>query len=228
MPQAVVAAPPTSAPTTTVQPEPTTTVAPVVAATAAPATAPDTAPVIERVVVDTAYQPYANVQGAVLYHPSARVEPVAFHEASHDGARQQDPLPTAARPMVLDSRSRGTGDRTAADIVVQPGTEIRSPVTGSVVRGGRYTLYCDHVDEYVVIAPDSHPGWEVKVLHFEGLQVAQGQRVEAGVTVVGVQARQLPFESQVDELTAQPAWPHVHVEVVDPSIPDRPSGGGGC
>jgi hypothetical protein len=33
----------------------------------------------------------------------------------------------------------------------------------------------------------------------------------------------------VDDLaTVAPAWPHVHVEVVDPSIKDRPTPGGGC
>jgi hypothetical protein len=38
----------------------------------------------------------------------------------------------------------------------------------------------------------------------------------------------LPFESQVDEYTAQPANPHVHIEVIDPSIPNIPGPGGGC
>ncbi len=40
------------------------------------------------------------------------------------------------------------------------------------------------------------------------------------------QCRVLPFRSQVDDDTAVPHWPHVHVEVVDPSVPDRPTGGG--
>ena len=39
----------------------------------------------------------------------------------------------------------------------------------------------------------------------------------------------LPFESQVDELnTAATPWPHVHIEVIDPAVPDLPSPGGGC
>jgi murein DD-endopeptidase MepM/ murein hydrolase activator NlpD len=109
---------------------------------------------------------------------------------------------------------------------VQPGTQVRSPVTGTVVRGGSYTLYCDHVDEFLVVEPDAAPGWEVKVLHVVGLQVAVGDRVEAGVTPVAASARELPFESQVDRITGTPAWPHVHVEVVDPSVVDRPSGKG--
>ena len=221
----------TTAPPATTTTLPPTTVAPT-ATLPAPTTTTTTAPrpVIERVVVDTGYAPFAVIESVVLHHPAALVERVGFHQAGHDGARQMDPVDTTVRPLTLDSRNRGTADRTAADIVVRPGIEVRAPVTGTVVRGGQYTLYCDHVDHYLVIDPDGRPGWEVKLLHFEGLQVAEGQRVEAGVTVVGTQARQLPFASQIDELTAQPAWPHVHVEVVDPAIPDKPNpgGGGGC
>ena len=57
--------------------------------------------------------------------------------------------------------------------------------------------------------------------------VRAGNRVVAGQTVLAPRATQLPFESQVDEVrTADPAWPHVHIEVVDPTIPDRPTGPG--
>jgi hypothetical protein len=53
--------------------------------------------------------------------------------------------------------------------------------------------------------------------------------VTAGETLLAPRPTQLPFESQVDEFrTAEPAWPHVHMEVVDPTIPDRPNPGGGC
>lgn len=212
--------------------EPPVTVAPTTTAPPPPVTeAPTTtrAP-IPRVVVDTAFAPYATTGPVVLHHPAAGVERIGFHESGHDGAQQQDATPEAARAFVMDTRNRGTGDRTAADIVVVPDTEIRSPVTGTVKRAGGYTLYCDHRDEFFVVEPDARPGWEVKVFHIEGLAVAAGQRVEAGVTPVATRSRQLPFESQVDESTAAPAWPHVHVEVVDPSIPDRPNpgGGGGC
>jgi murein DD-endopeptidase MepM/ murein hydrolase activator NlpD len=114
--------------------------------------------------------------------------------------------------------------------VVAPDAEIRSPVTGTVKRAGGYILYCEHQDDFAVIEPDARPGWEVKLLHIDGVQVQAGQRVEAGATLIAPRPTQLPFGSQVDDHTASPAWPHVHIEVVDPSIPDRPSpgGGGGC
>jgi biotin carboxyl carrier protein len=203
--------------TTTTVATTTTTVA--TTTTSVPITIPS------RPVVEQPYVPYATVGPITLVHPSARVETVAFHESNHDGAQQQEPLPTATQPRTLDSRERDTGARGAADIVADPDAEIRAPVTGRVKRGGSYVLYCDHRDHFVVIEPDGRPGWEVKVLHIADLFVGTGDRVEAGVTVIAPGPTRLPFESQVDETTADPAWPHVHVEVVDPSIPDRPSGG---
>lgn len=183
-----------------------------------------------RSVHEQAYTPFAEVEGLTLYHPSRRIEHIGFHESNHDGARQMATVRTTVVPLILESRERLTGSHTAADIVTDPTEAIRSPVTGTVIRGGSYTLYCDTRDHYVVIEPDARPGWEVKVLHMNNLNVRKGQRVTAGRTVLAsAGAHQLPFKSQVDEMkTADPPWPHVHVEVVDPSIPDRPSPGGGC
>ena len=180
-----------------------------------------------RAVTEEAWTPFATVGPLTLTHPSSRVERVAFHQSNHDGARQLTASPTAVAPMTLESRERDTGGAGAADIVVDPTSEIRSPVTGRVKRAGRYVLYCDHSDDFVVIEPDGRPGWEVKILHIAGVRVRAGTRVVAGLTVLAPRATQLPFESQVDELrTAEPAWPHVHVEVVDPTVPDRPTGPG--
>ncbi|MGH9178072.1 MAG: M23 family metallopeptidase [Acidimicrobiales bacterium] len=173
------------------------------------------------------WAPFATFDGLTLFHPAARVERVGFHQSNHDGARPLEPLPTAVAPVTMEDRERGTSPRSAADIVVEPGQEIRAVATGRVKRAGRYVLYCRHTDYFLVIAPDSHPTWEVKMLHIAGLYVRAGDRVVAGETVVAPASTQLPFESQVDELApVAPAWPHVHVEVVDPSIPDRPNPGG--
>ena len=177
-------------------------------------------------VVEQDWTPFAAVGGVTLRHPSRRVERVGFHESNHDGARELEVLASAADPVTLESRERETGLRTAADVVADPDVEIRSPVTGRVKRAGTYVLYCKHRDDYMVVEPDDHPGWEVKLLHIDGVQVRAGDRVVAGETVVAPRPTRLPFASQVDEVTAQPPWPHVHIEVVDPSIPDRP--GAGC
>jgi hypothetical protein len=214
----------TSAPTTA----PTTTTPPTTAATTPTTTAATTKPPrpATRTVHEQAWTPFAAVGPLVLRHPSNRVERVGFHESGHDGARNLDPLATAADAITLETRDRGTPARTAADVVVDPDVEIRAPVTGRVKRAGTYVLYCDHSDDFAVIEPDDRLGWEVKVLHIDGVLVRKGDRVVAGETTLAPRPTRLPFESQVDEVTSQPAWPHVHIEVVDPSIPDRPSGPG--
>jgi murein DD-endopeptidase MepM/ murein hydrolase activator NlpD len=185
-------------------------------------------PAAARAVADSGWTAFASVAGIDLVHPAQRVERIGFHESNHNGAQQLEVLDGAISPMTLDSRDRGTGSHSAADVVVDPEGEIRSPVTGVVERAGTYVLYCDYSDGYVVIAADGQPDWEVKVLHITGVQVEAGDRVEAGATVLASQPTPLPFESQVDEHTAEPSWPHVHIEVVDPSIPNPPSPGSGC
>ena len=180
-----------------------------------------------RIVTEQAWTPFATAGGLTLTHPSSRVERVAFHQSTHDGAQQLTALPSAVAPLTLEDRERDTGARGAAAVVIDPDTEVRSPVTGRVKRAGGYVLYCDHSDDYVVIEPDARPGWEVKVLHIDGVRVRAGNRVVAGETVIAPRPTQLPFDSQVDKVrTADPAWPHVHIEVVDPTVRDRPTGPG--
>lgn len=220
---AVAASGPTE--TTGTTPTPSTSIAaPTTTTTAPPAST--TPPPRPHVLHEQPWTPYATVGPVTLHHPSDRVEAIGFHQSGHDGAQQQAAVSGAAPWFTMESRDRDTGPQGAADVVIEPGREIRAPVTGSVIRAGTYTLYCDHVDQYAVIEPDARPGWEVKVLHVEGLVLAAGQRVEAGVTPLAAHARVLPFPSQVEDHTGEPPWPHVHVEVVDPSVPDRPTGPG--
>ena len=181
-----------------------------------------------RVVTEQNHTPFAEIAGVTLRHPSKRVERVGFHQSNHEGAQQLKVAPSAVAPVTLETRDRLTGTRTAADVVSDPAAEIRAPVTGTVKRAGTYVLYCEHSDDFLVIAPDDKPNWEVKLLHIDGVQVRSGQRVVAGETVVAPRPTRLPFESQVDELSDGEPWPHVHVEVVDPAIPNKPSPGSGC
>jgi hypothetical protein len=181
-----------------------------------------------RPVIEAGYAPFARAGGVTLHLPAARVELIGLHESSHDGARPIVVLDGVVRAPVLAGRERDTASTGAADIVVDPAAEIRSPVTGRVIAANTYALYCRYRDDLVFIEPDEQPGWQVKVFHIDRHQVRPGQRVQAGITVLAPRATQLPFVSQVDELTTAPSWPHVHVEVVDPSIRDRPSAGGGC
>lgn len=161
--------------------------------------------------------------GIEIRLPSAHTELIGLHQSNHDGARDVEVVGETVPVIVMESRERETGLRSASDIVVDPTTELRAPVTGTVKRAGTYTLYCDNTDDFLVIEPDGRPGIEVKLLHVDGVQVGAGDRVEAGVTVVAPRPTQLPFESQVDEISGPENWPHVHMEVVDTSIPDQPN-----
>lgn len=206
----------------TVSPSTTTTIAP-----STTSIAPSTTTTIALEYHDVGHVVFAYADDLPLRMPVARYEMVGFHESGHDGAFQLR-VADIDDWRTLASRGRGTGSRTAADIVVPVGEVVRSPVSGNVIRAGTYTLYCDHTDNFVVIEPEGRPGWELKIFHFEGSAVSVGDVVVAGESVIGSSGRILPFESQVDEFTSEPSNPHVHIEVIDTSIPDRPSSGGGC
>ncbi len=221
----------------------TTTVAPTVPAAVAttttarppttlraqvPTPAPPASAAVARVLAEQAYVPFANANGVTLHLPASRVELVGFHQSGHDGAQPITALAGVLRTYVLEDRGRDTTLAGAADIVVDPAVEIRSPVTGRIISANTYRLYCKYSDDLVFIEPDERPGWQVKVFHIDGFQVRIGQRVEAGVTVLARRATVLPFESQVEDLGARPVWPHVHIEVIDPTVPDRPTPGGEC
>ncbi len=173
---------------------------------------------------DVTNQVVATAGAVTLRAPIALAELGGFHQSNHDGAQQMTPGAAGPPTFTMDNRGRGTASRTALDFAANPLYPVQSPVDGTVLRAGTYVLYCRYTDEFVVIAPDDNPAMEVKLLHLVGVSVARGDRVATGQQLA-TQARTLPFKSQIDEHTAAPSWPHVHVEVVDPSIPGRPSGG---
>jgi len=222
---------PSAVPTSTPRPTPTTVPTPAPEPTATPGpsptpTATPTATPIPRLVTEHDYEPLAQAGPVTILFPATRVERIGFHEAGHSGAQNMELFITETQTMTMESRGRGTGAETAVDIVVDPAVEIRSPITGTVLFAGSYVLYCEHDDHFVIIEPDDLPGWQVKVFHMVDIEVGPGDRVEAGVTRISSGGRYLPFDSQVDEFTAPPSWPHVHIEVVDTSIPDERTGGG--
>ena len=175
------------------------------------------------------YTPFATVGAVTVHYPTNAVAHVGFHESNRGGGLQQVPLggdtgstATNAAHTTMPSRNRGTPSRSAADVVVHPMADVRAPVTGTVLRAGNYTLYCTYRDGYAVIRPDAAPHLEVGVLHVTGVAVRPGDRVTAGVTPLADHATKFSFSSQVDDYTAA-ALPHVHIEVVDPAIPNRPT-----
>ena len=214
-------------PTTTSTTSTSTTTTSTSTSTTTSTTTTTAAPTIPLEYHDTGYAVFALAGDLEVRMPVSRYETVGFHESGHDGAFQLEVVDLDDW-TTLASRGRGTGSRTAADIVTRVDEPVMAPIDGTVIRAGSYTLYCDHTDNFVVIKPSGRPGWELKIFHFSGLQVGVGDEVIASDTMIGTGGRILPFVSQVDEFTAEPSNPHVHLEVIDTSIPDRPSSGGGC
>lgn len=147
------------------------------------------------------------------------VELIGYHQANHSGALgMTHRIEAGLAYTVMDSRNRDTHRSGAADVAVHPSTPIGSPVAGVVDRAGEYVLYCRYRDGFVVIHPDGRPDLEVKILHMQGVSVQAGDRVLVG-DPIAQKATAFPFTSQIDELTGEPSWPHVHIEVVDPTVP---------
>lgn len=168
-----------------------------------------------------------------IVQPSPHVAMVGFHEgAGHTldvvpaarphrdlGSRPVDSAPRRddLRSMVLPERGRGTGPSTAIDIAMPVGRQVFAPVTGTVTAVNPYTLYGKYADTIIVIQPDAAPDVELKILHVTGPQVAIGDHVDAGRTLLADSATAFPFESQIDRFVepfAGKALPHVHMELM--------------
>jgi hypothetical protein len=204
-----------------------------------PATAPEFAPPtvvpspLVTVAPDEDLPMFARGGGVGLNLTSGRVVAVAFHEASMDDAVALRPTgvcvvcrnrtkfePPAATEvdleyLVLDSRGRSQAATSAADLVMPRGTEVLSPVSGTVVDVKRYRLYYRYPDVRIEIRPEDSPDHRVVVIHLEQVKLEEGEELEAAITPLGV-VRRFPFESQVDRYV-RGSLPHVHMEVKAPA-----------
>ena len=80
-------------------------------------------------------------------------------------------------------RTDRTGEPdTAADIGANPGTDVYSPISGTVLQARSYMLYGKHPDWEIHIRPDGHPELDLVLIHVEDVSVQAGDRVIAGVT----------------------------------------------
>lgn len=153
-----------------------------------------------------------------LITEGSSVELVGFHEASSPAALTLGtPELTDEGPVIaLPTRGRPNSPTSAVDVAMTPGAPVPAPVDGEVIAVGDYHLYGSTVDTSVRIRPDADPDIVVTVVHVEGPKVAIGDRVAAGTTPIAAEARQLPFDSQIDRFTAahrgEPA-PHIHLEL---------------
>jgi hypothetical protein len=117
---------------------------------------------------------------------------------------------------IEDGRGRGTYSTTAVDVGALAGCEAHAPVTGTVIEAKGYLLYGAYPDNRVKITPDGQPDLVVAVLHLGSTRVSPGDRVTAGVTVVGtVNDLSRYFRSDLAAYNGEDGN-HVHVQINRP------------
>ncbi len=117
---------------------------------------------------------------------------------------------------VEETRYRGTASTTCIDVGARAGSEARAPVTGTVVEAKAYLLYGAYPDNRVKIQPDGQADLVVAVLHLGSTRVGPGDRVKAGVTVVGtVNDLARYFRSDLADYNHDDGN-HVHIQVNRP------------
>jgi murein DD-endopeptidase MepM/ murein hydrolase activator NlpD len=161
----------------------------------------------------------------------SRVELVSFHESSSSSALpfesshavisanpavESDAPDEDAPVIVLPTRQRPGAPTSAIDLAMTPGEQVVAPISGEVVAVDDFSLYGRTPDVIVKIRSSEDPNVILRALHLVDPLVEVGDTVEAGVTPIAAEARQLPFESQMDRFTAAhrgQAAPHVHFEM---------------
>lgn len=163
-------------------------------------------------------------------------EVIGFHEAYYSGGLSLTPegpvqanlnpgkseveadadAPTEPMSMILPPRNRATHAHSAIDVAMPVGSDVVSPVDGTVVSVSEYHLYGQYLDTRIEIRPDDRPDIVLVMLHVTDAQVEVGDAVAAGRTVVADGPTAFPFESQIDRFAAEvagQALPHVHLEL---------------
>jgi murein DD-endopeptidase MepM/ murein hydrolase activator NlpD len=170
--------------------------------------------------------------GAVrIITEGSRVELVSFHESSSSEALpfesshavisanpaiESDAPDEDAPVIVLPTRQRPGAPTSAIDLAMTPGEQVVAPISGEVVAVDDFSLYGRTPDVIVKIRSSEDPSVILRALHLVDPLVEVGDTVEAGFTPIAAEARQLPFESQMDRFTAAhrgQAAPHVHFEI---------------
>lgn len=175
--------------------------------------------------------PFATFEDVTLRLPAESVLLVGYHEASFPDAVALEPIgdalandnrtkflpanetPDGPEYVVLSSRGRPQPATSAVDIVLEDRTEVLAPVTGEIVKVEPYLLYGEHEDTRVELVPDARPDLTLVMIHVEGVHVAAGDHVEAGVTPIADGPNRFPFGSQIDRFFDPDRWPHVHIEL---------------
>jgi hypothetical protein len=107
----------------------------------------------------------------------------------------------------------------AVDVGAAPGTEVRAPVSGTVVRVRRYELYGEHEDYEIHIEPEGWPEVDLVLIHIADVRVAAGDTVVGGVTgVATVRHLSDKVELQLGDYDTGDG-DHVHMQLNKVAVP---------
>jgi biotin carboxyl carrier protein len=117
-------------------------------------------------------------------------------------------------------RSNRTGmPDTAADVGADAGTDVYSPVSGTVVEVRPYLLYDVYEDYEIHIQPDGRSDVDVVLIHVDDVTVRAGDTVAAGVTrIAAVRLMSDKIEIQLGGYTEN-GGDHVHIQVNEIGAP---------
>ncbi len=179
--------------------------------------------------------PLATLGSLRLVVPAPEARLIGFHEASLPGVLDLDPAgilqsndnttrfvpgpddPTGQPYVVLSSRGRVHGPSTAVDVVIEDDQPILSPVDGVVTDVRDYQLYSRYPDTRIEIQPDAAPHLRIVMIHVTGVTATAGDRVVAGRSILAAGPNRFSFSSHIDRYLDPERWPHVHIEVKDPT-----------
>lgn len=191
---------------------------------------------------------FASYKGLRMHLPVtvASLTEVGFHQASYTYAHHLDtPLAEAKMSKVRKKRSSGRDKASqpvgpdvdlvgayltmwrarpgkpdsAVDVGADAGSDVFSPVTGTVVRIKRYKLYGTYDDYEIHIIPDGTKDLDCVLIHVSDLSVKRADRVMAGITRISA-VRKLPRSvgPQLRQFTKNGGY-HVHLQLNDSSDP---------
>lgn len=153
--------------------------------------------------------------------PDAKLSQAGDH---HGTGRQKSLQPTGPDAVLIGKvlrmwRPRPGRPDTAADVGAKPGTDVFSPVTGTVVKVKRYKLYGKWDDYEIHIQPDGFTNLDIVMIHVKNVSCAPGDRVQAGETrVAAVRKLSDKFYDQLASYT-KGGGDHVHLQVNDATDP---------
>jgi len=137
---------------------------------------------------------------------------------AHGTGRDADAQPTGADAVLQGKfirmwRSRPGNPDSATDVGAKPGSDVFSPVSGTVIKIKEYKLYGKYDDYEIHIQPKGWPTIDLVIIHVTDLSVAVGDEVVGGVTrIAAVRKLSDRVNHQLRDYTGD-GGDHVHIQL---------------